>query len=81
MTIQALRFPKEDDWTMESAKAWVKEHPDVGHSASVDDTHWSIIPELDGALRKGLAMKVDRPDSLHRVYKALDGFNAALRQK
>ncbi len=27
--IQALRFPKEDDWTIESAKAWVKEHPDV----------------------------------------------------
>jgi len=27
--IQALRFPKEDGWTMESAKAWVKDHPDI----------------------------------------------------
>jgi hypothetical protein len=27
--IQALRFLKEDEWTMESAKSWVKEHPDT----------------------------------------------------
>ena len=26
MTLQAYRFPKEDGWTLESAKAWVKEH-------------------------------------------------------
>lgn len=25
-TIQALRFPKEDGWTMEKAKAWYKDH-------------------------------------------------------
>ena len=26
MTLQAYRFPKEDGWTLEKAKAWVKEH-------------------------------------------------------
>ena len=29
LTIQALRFPKDDGWTLKKAKAWVKEHPDV----------------------------------------------------
>ncbi|MCL5999416.1 MAG: hypothetical protein M1546_25640 [Chloroflexi bacterium] len=27
MTIQALRFPKSDGWTLEKAKEWVKSHP------------------------------------------------------
>ncbi len=27
--IQALRFPKADDWTVASAKEWVKAHPDL----------------------------------------------------
>jgi HK97 family phage prohead protease len=29
MTLQALRFPLGDGWTVETAKAWVKEHIDV----------------------------------------------------
>jgi len=28
MTIQSLRFPKDDGWTVEKAKAWVKAHKD-----------------------------------------------------
>ncbi len=38
-TIQALRFPKGDGWTMESAKAWAKEHPvkEVYASSYFDD--------------------------------------------
>jgi HK97 family phage prohead protease len=31
-TVQALRFPKDDDWTIASAKKWVADHPDVGKS-------------------------------------------------
>jgi len=27
MTIQALRFPLDDGWTLKDAKAWVKKHP------------------------------------------------------
>lgn len=29
MTLQSLIFPKEDDWTLAKAQAWVKEHPEV----------------------------------------------------
>lgn len=29
LTLQSLRFPKDDGWTLEAAKEWVKEHPDV----------------------------------------------------
>lgn len=28
-TTQSLAFPKEDDWTIPKAKAWVKDHPDA----------------------------------------------------
>jgi hypothetical protein len=27
--LQALRFPKQDGWTLSEAKKWVKEHPDI----------------------------------------------------
>ncbi len=27
--IQALRFPKEDGWTVAKAKRWLKDHPDL----------------------------------------------------
>lgn len=27
--MQALRFPKKDDWTLAEAKKWVKDHPDI----------------------------------------------------
>lgn len=29
LTLQSLRFPKDDDWTLSKAKAWVKAHPDI----------------------------------------------------
>ena len=29
LTIQALRFPKDDGWNLNKAKAWLKDHPDV----------------------------------------------------
>jgi hypothetical protein len=29
MTLQSLRFPKEDGWTMDDAKQWVEDHPDI----------------------------------------------------
>lgn len=28
-TLQSLRFPKDDGWTMAKAKEWVKDHPDI----------------------------------------------------
>ena len=31
-TIQSLRFPKADGWTMAKAKQWVKEHPEISRS-------------------------------------------------
>ena len=34
MVIQSVIFPKEDDWTMEKAKAWYKDHPDLGKDYS-----------------------------------------------
>jgi HK97 family phage prohead protease len=29
MTLQSLRFPKDEGWDMEKARTWVKDHPDV----------------------------------------------------
>lgn len=29
MTLQSLIFPKEDDWTLDKAKEWLKDHPDI----------------------------------------------------
>jgi len=34
MVIQSVIFPKEDGWTMEKAKAWFKDHPDLGKEYS-----------------------------------------------
>lgn len=35
--LQSLRFLKEDGWTMEDAKAWVKAHPDLGKSIDEEE--------------------------------------------
>jgi HK97 family phage prohead protease len=35
-TIQALRFPKDDGWTVADAKKWVADHPDVGKGLSYE---------------------------------------------
>jgi HK97 family phage prohead protease len=67
LTIQALRFPRDDGWSIAKAKAWVKEHPDV---VKTIDTHadglelksvsdWHILAE------KVLAGREDDP--LHEV--------------
>jgi len=49
--IQALRFPKEDGWTMDSAKAWVKEHPEVvkalEYLEEADFSGWQAVLLLD----------------------------------
>ena len=29
LTLQSLRFPKDDDWTLAKAKVWVEAHPDI----------------------------------------------------
>jgi len=29
MTLQSLRFPKGDGWTLDKAKKWVEDHPDI----------------------------------------------------
>ena len=35
--IYALRFPKADGWTMDKAKAWVKDHPKIGKDFSDEE--------------------------------------------
>jgi HK97 family phage prohead protease len=35
-TVQALRFPKDDDWTIASAKKWLADHPDIGKGLSYE---------------------------------------------
>jgi HK97 family phage prohead protease len=42
MTIQNLMFPKEDEWTVEKAKKWVKDHPDIEKQVN-----WGLFKELD----------------------------------
>lgn len=37
MSIQALIFPKEDDWTLEEAKAWLDEHEDLKKDFDIFD--------------------------------------------
>jgi glucosamine 6-phosphate synthetase-like amidotransferase/phosphosugar isomerase protein len=32
-TVQSLRFPKEDGWTMAGAKKWAADHPDVAKAS------------------------------------------------
>ena len=53
--LQALRFPKEDGWTMEDAKAWVKEHPDLGKS--IDEEEIAMKLEELGELMESLKTK------------------------
>ena len=37
-TLQALRFPKGDGWTVASAKSWLAEHPDVKEGQEMNAT-------------------------------------------
>jgi hypothetical protein len=36
MTVQSVRFPKDDGWTMAEAKKWMADHPDLGKQADID---------------------------------------------
>jgi hypothetical protein len=38
-TVQALRFPTDDEWTLTSAKKWVEEHPNIVKSDTVSKHH------------------------------------------
>lgn len=46
MILQALRFPKEDGWTVAKAKKWVKDHPNVVK----DIEGFKIIEDPDDAI-------------------------------
>ncbi len=62
--IQALLFPKEDDWTLAKAKSWLKEHPDAKRS---DDNIYipdSLIIDEKIALLLGLTCDLQGGDSL-----------------
>ncbi len=51
MTIQALRFPKSDGWTLSKAKDWVSKHPmkstllmDLQYlEQELRDAQWSVL--------------------------------------
>lgn len=47
MTIQALRFPKSDGWTLEKAKEWVKSHPVKSFDVLMDLDDGINIAEAD----------------------------------
>jgi hypothetical protein len=36
LTVQSVRFPKDDGWTMAEAKKWMADHPDLGKAADID---------------------------------------------
>ncbi|MGQ9686268.1 MAG: hypothetical protein ACUVT2_08195, partial [Thiobacillaceae bacterium] len=47
-TIQALRFPKEDGWTVAKAQQWVKQHFDKNKSAHQASSSTAEMTHLDG---------------------------------
>jgi hypothetical protein len=55
-TIQALRFPKADGWTVASAKKWVADHPDIGK-----DLVRRVLEHL-GATAKRLYVEILKQD-------------------
>ena len=67
-TIQALRFPKADGWTMASAKKWVAAHPDIGKQLNsreaIAKQLYVPILKADGKkqLVTGIALAVNRVD-------------------
>ena len=46
MELQALRFPKKQGWTADSAQKWVDEHPDVKKGAGLGDL--GVIAPMPG---------------------------------
>jgi len=49
-TLQALRFPKEDEWTIPKAREWVKDHPDV--TKDLSEELWEKGEKLDAEAAK-----------------------------
>lgn len=47
-TLQALRFPKEDDWTRDSVRRWLDDHPDIGKGYEPDDAPVEAADVLPG---------------------------------
>jgi uncharacterized protein YjaG (DUF416 family) len=43
MTVQSVLFPKEDGWTMDGAKEWIKEHPDINKATVAGDEKEAAI--------------------------------------
>jgi len=44
--IQSLRFPKKDKWTIDKARKWVKDHPDVTKTDADKVTKSSIVNQV-----------------------------------
>jgi len=62
-TIQALRFPKADGWTVASAKKWVADHPDIGKGPTAKRLYVEILKQDDEEhLITGVAMAANRVD-------------------
>lgn len=45
-TMQALRFPKEDGWTVTGAKEWMRAHPDMMRAPDVLEIAEKLLEEL-----------------------------------
>lgn len=45
-TVQSLLFPKEDGWTRDAVQAWLRDHPDVGKAAEIEEVRGA---ELEAA--------------------------------
>lgn len=43
MTVQSLRFPKEEGWTVEKARSWLKEHEDLTKAHEERDPEQDVI--------------------------------------
>ena len=66
-TLQSLRFPKDDDWTLEEAKQWVKDHPDVGKTVYVD------IEEMETEQKAGRVLSKKNRTTIEAAMAALQG--------
>lgn len=51
MTLQSLRFPKGDDWTLSKAKDWVKDNPDISKE-KLEDILLKILQGVEDKIEK-----------------------------
>ena len=61
-TLQSLRFPKDDGWTMATAKKWVTDHPDVSKA---------LEPSLDLYLLDVAQAVTDLAQQVQREHEAM----------